>query len=511
MKQRSLLFGFSIVVACIVLSKSLAHADPLVIGSKKFTESITLGEILQLHLTSNNVPSEHKSELGGSRILWNALLSGDIDLYPEYTSTIEAELLKEKFASLHELERALNSKGLGISEPLGFNNTYAIGMLAKRATELGISKISDLREFPEIKIGWSEEFRRRSDGWIGLKKAYKLPHNFVRGLDHDIAYRALESGDIEVKDLYSTDAEIEHYKIKVLEDDLKFFPRYDAVVLFRLDAANRFPSLKSQINKLAGKIDEATMIRMNHKAKIDLVSPKRLATEFLVSHSLTTIKTNENLDEISSGAESRWKRIAKRTTEHLYLVFISLTFAILVAVPMGILAIKAPRTGTIILWITGTIQTIPSLALLVVLIKPLNLIGLKGIGETPALIALFLYSLLPILRGTHAGLQQIPKTLQETADVLAISARTKLLRIELPLALPSILSGIKTAAVINVGFATLGALIGAGGFGQPILTGIRLDDYSLILEGAVPSAILAILVQGLFDRIEKLTVSPGLK
>ncbi|MBC7742624.1 MAG: ABC transporter permease, partial [Bdellovibrionaceae bacterium] len=208
---------------------------------------------------------------------------------------------------------------------------------------------------------------------------------------------------------------------------------------------------------------------------------------------------------------SRAERIALRTQEHLKLVIVSLFFAILMGVPLGILAAKKRGAGKIILGLTGAIQTIPSLALLVVLIKPLNMLGLTGIGDTPALIALFLYSLLPIVRGAHVGFQQIPLALRETSEVIGLSRQSQLFKIDLPLALPTILSGIKTAAVINVGFATLGALVGAGGYGQSILTGIRLDDYPLILEGAIPSAVLALVVQQLFDLLETYLVSPGLR
>ena len=127
-----------------------------------------------------------------------------------------------------------------------------------------------------------------------------------------------------------------------------------------------------------------------------------------------------------------------------------------------------------------------------------------GIGAKPALVALFLYSLLPIVRNTATGLRDIPVSLRESAEALGLPARARLLRIELPMASRSILAGIKTAAVINVGTATIGALIGAGGFGQPILTGIRRDDLSMILfEGAIPAALLALAVQGAFDLAER--------
>ena len=492
----------SLFLFCILAGEGFARAEGVVIGSKKFTESVVLAEVIHLLLESKNVSGKHIAELGGTRILWNALLAGNIDIYPEYSSTIEDELLKTKFKSFAELKEKLAEQGIGITAPLGFNNTYAIGIKKARALSLGLSKISDLARYPDFKMGLSEEFLQRRDGWPALKQTYKLPQSNLRGIDHDVAYRAMQSGDIDIIDLYSTDAEIQYYDLLVLEDDLKYFPRYEAVYLYRLEAAQREPNVLLALKQLEGKISESTMIEMNRKAKIDKQASRDVAAAFL--------KEKFSV-EIKSADEGLWHRIWLHTQEHLKLVLISLFLAILVAIPLGIVAEKNNKIGQVILTLTGVIQTIPSLALLVILIKPLNLLGLTGIGDTPALVALFLYSLLPIVRGTHAGLQQIPLSLRETSEVLGISFWSRLFRIDIPLALPTILSGIKTAAVMNVGFATLGALVGAGGYGQPILTGIRLDDYSLILEGAIPSAVLALGVQLFFDGIERFFVSPGLR
>lgn len=487
----------------IIFSEAVVFAQtPVIVGSKKFTESVVLGEVARQMLIQNNVPAKHIAEFGGTSILWNALLAGNIDVYPEYTSTIEEELLKHKHKNFAELQASLAKMGIGASPKLGFNNTYALGMKKTRAAGLGISKISDLARFPDLKLGWSEEFLQRRDGWPGLKEKYGLSQPQVRGIDHDVAYRALQTEDIDLMDLYSTDAEIRYYDLLILQDDLNYFPRYEALYLYRLATAEHKPKLPEILSQFAGKIGEAAMISMNHKAKVDKVASEEVAAAFLLE--TFSVITNQK-------AVGRGERLLARTKEHLKLVLFSLFFAILIAVPLGIIAEKKQGLGRLILWVTGGIQTIPSLALLVILIKPLNVIGLTGIGDTPAFIALFLYSLLPIVRGAHIGFQQIPLALRETAEVIGLSFKARLFRIELPLALPTILSGIKTAAVMNVGFATLGALVGAGGFGQPILTGIRLDDYGLILEGALPSAILALAVQQLFDFSEKFLVSPGLR
>lgn len=475
------------------------YAQPLVVGSKKITESVVLGEILRLSLIHEGKPAEHRQEIGGTTILWNALKSGDIDIYPEYTGTIEEELLKKKTKNFDELKMLLRQHGIGLSAPIGFNNTYALGIKAKLSKEKNIKKISDLFSWPDLNLGFSSEFLERKDGWPGLKERYNFSHQNILGIDHDVAYRALIQGDIDVVDLYSTDAEIAYYDLVALEDDLNYFPSYQAVILYRLPIEDK---LKSLLSILPGKINNETMIGLNKRAKTDKVPADIVAADFLKQNLGAHVKTSQR---------SLFDRLAKTTAEHLRLVLVSMFFAILTAIPLGVIVAKKRNLGRVILILVSAIQTVPALALLVLLIKPLAYFGLSGIGDTPALMALFFYSLLPIVRNTLSGIQQIPENLRETAEVLNLSFITKLKKIELPMALPSILAGIKIALVLNVGFATLGALVGAGGYGQPILTGIRLDDYSLILEGALPATALALICQWGFDWLEKRLVSPGLK
>lgn len=474
-------------------------AETLSVGSKKFTESVILGETLRLGLRVNGHEVTHRKELGGTAFLWNALRNGDVDIYPEYSGTIEEEILKKKFISLEDMKNALAQEGIGMSAPLGFNNTYAVGILEEKARRLGIEKISDLNRYQKLIFAWANEFMSRADGWPGLRKAYRLPHKNVRGIDHDVAYRALVNGDVDVIDLYSTDAEIPYYKIRALRDDKKFFPRYEAVILYRLEKES---AVKDVLSLIEGKISEEEMSELNRRAKLEKLGATKVAADFL---------GNLVGEKIEVKKISVWDRILARSREHFRLVFVSLLLAILAGIPLGVIAAKIPTLGKGIIISVSAIQTIPALALLVLLIRPLGILGMSGIGDTPALIALFLYSLLPIVRNAHAGICHIPKGLQETALVLNLSRKLRLLKIELPLALPLILAGIKTSLVLNIGFATLGALVGAGGYGQSILTGIRLDDYGLILEGALPAAVLAIVAQGGFEILEKRIVSKGLR
>lgn len=467
------------------------------VGSKKFTESVILGEIAaQLVRHAGDSPT-HRKELGGTRVLWNALLSGEIDAYPEYTGTIAYELLAGRGLEAEDRMRAaLEGMGIRMSRSLGFNNTYAIGMKEEAAARLGIRAISDLRAHPGLRLFLTNEFMDRKDGWPSLRERYRLPHAAVRGLDHDLAYRALEAGQIEATDLYSTDAEILQHNLRVLEDDLEHFPAYRAVLLYRADLERRAPAAARALLSVEGRIATEDMIRMNALAKVDRVPEEIVASRFLAEK----LGVRSRVE-----AETAWRRFLRHTEEHLALVGLSLGAAIAAALPLGILAAKNAAAGQVILAVVGIIQTIPSLALLVFMIP------LLGIGGPPAVVALFLYSLLPIVRNTSAGLNGIPVEVRESSEALGLPPGARLRLVELPLASSAILAGIKTSAVINVGTATLGALIGAGGYGQPILTGIRLADTRLILEGAVPAALLALLVQGLFEIAERALVSPGLR
>ncbi len=467
------------------------------IGSKKFTESVVLGEIA-LHLTRNaKAGAVHLRELGGTRILWNALLKGEIDIYPEYTGTLRQEIFSGLDIETEEaLDRALADRGLRASRPLGFNNTYALGMLPALADRLGVEKISDLVRHPGLKFGFSNEFMDRGDGWPSLRQRYGLPQAEVRGLDHDLAYRGLMGGGIDVIDLYATDAEIAYYGLKVLTDDLRHFPAYDAVYLYRADLAARAPAAAAALLRLEGRIGQAAMAAMNGEVKLKGMAETKVAARFLAK--------TLGLD-VTAPVEGFFARLWRHTVEHLTLVAISLTAAIVLSIPLGVIAARRRKLGQVILGIVGIIQTIPSLALLVFMIP------LLGIGGPPAIVALFLYSLLPIVRSTYTGLHDIPLPLRTSAQALGLTPMARLRLVELPMASRAILSGVKTSAVINIGTATLGALIGAGGYGQPILTGIRLDDVNLILEGAVPAALLAIIVQGMFELAERLFVPKGLR
>jgi len=438
----------------------------------------------------------HQSGLGNTGIVFAALQGGSIDIYPEYTGTISQELLKSKTPlALPEMNARLAPLGLAAGVPLGFNDTYALAMPEARAQALGIKTLSDLARHPELKLGLSQEFLKRADGWPGVKAAYALPFASPQGLDHGLAYEAI--------DIYSTDSKIAKYKLRVLDDDKHYFPAYDAVLLFRRDLPTRLPKTWARLQTLEGKLTAPQMIALNAQVELQNRTPPAVAAAYLAGSSASS--------SAAAPRESFWSILFgpdfwPETGQHLFLVFVSLALSVLVAIPLGIWAAHSPRAAQPILSITGLIQTIPSLALLAFLIPLLH-----QIGPVPAIVALFLYSLLPIVRNTYTGLTDIAPSLRESALALGLPAGARLRLIELPLASRAIFAGIKTAAVINVGTATIAAFIGAGGYGNRISQGLENNNDLLLLSGAIPAAVLALLVQYGFDLLDRAVVPAGLK
>jgi len=471
--------ALAVAVAC-----ATAQAQTLTSGSKRFTESYILGEIL-----SQTAGATHKPGLGNTAILLEALKAGAIDLYPEYTGTIAREILKsEERLDLPEINRRLAPLGLAASIPLGFSNSYALGMRRKDAERLGIRKVSDLAKHAKLRFGLSHEFLGRRDGWPGLQSAYGLPHK-PRGLDHGIAYEALAAGEIDVMDLYTTDAKIERYAIVALADDRAFFPAYDAVLLYRADTPRRFAKQFELLKRLENRIDAQTMVRLNARAELDKVAFADVAREYL---------GKETESKTGFWAALVAPDFGRLLAEHLWLVFASLAIAVLVGVPLGLLAAKYSWLAQPVLVLTGVLQTIPSLALLAFLIPVTG-----TIGAWPALIALFLYALLPITRNTYTGIVEVPRGLVQAGTALGMISPQILMKVEIPIAMPVIMAGVKTSAVISVGTATIAAFIGAGGFGERISQGLALNDHAVLLAGALPAAVLALAVHAAFEIAER--------
>jgi osmoprotectant transport system permease protein len=492
----------TIFIGCASVATQAAVADPgtLHVGSKRFTESYILGEILR-QSAAPHVDAVHRQGLGNTAIVLAALRAGDIDIYPEYLGTIEREILKHQVpATLEQTRRELALLGLGVSVPLGFNNTYALAMLGGEDGVRSLNTLSDLAAHPELKFGLSHEFIGRADGWPGLVSLYSLPQR-PRGLDHGIAYAALVERQVDVIDIYSTDAKIGQLGLRVLQDDQAYFPRYDAMLLYRLDIAQRFPQAWRALQGLEGRISASAMIAMNGSAEIDGKSFASIAQSWLAASAPAASLASAPAAKVASPGllakifdENLWPL----TRQHVALVLFSVLFACAIGIPLGLLAAFLPRLRQAVLALVGVLQTVPSLALLAMLIP---LMG--RIGTWPALVALFVYALLPIVANTCTGMLQVPSGLRQAALALGLRRRDRLLYIDLPLALPVILAGIKTAAVMSVGTATIAAFIGAGGYGERITIGLALNDNDMLLAGAIPAAVLALLTQGLFELFER--------
>jgi osmoprotectant transport system permease protein len=469
------------------------------VGSKAFTEGVILGELSARLCASGarGAPVDHRRQLGGSVVLYRALVAGEIDAYVEYTGTLAKELVHvEDGRDLGLIRSRLAASGIATTEPLGFGNTYALAVRESLAKERGLTTTSDLARHSDLVFGLSHEIVARADGFPGLRERYGLSPREVRPMDHDVAYRAVASGGVDVTDVYTTDAEIPSLRLRVLDDDRGYFPSYRAILLYRKELEDRAPGCVAGFRRLEGRIDEDAMRAMNAAVKIHGRTENDVASSFLAS-SLGLVGSSSN-DTLTT-------RVGVRTKEHLWLTSTSLLVSLLLGLPLGVACARVRRLRVVVMGIAGVVQTIPSLALLVVMIP------LLGIGAGPAIAALVLYSLFPVIEGTVTGLLGIAPQLVESADALGLPPWRRLWDVDVPLASPSIVSGIRTAAVLGVGTATLGAMVGAGGYGQPILTGVRLDSVPLLLEGALPAAALSLIVQGVFRFVEAKVVPRGLR
>ena len=479
---RSILAVAGLCFACA------AHAQTgsIAIGSKTFTESYLLAEMMAQILEHRGYSVRRRTGLGGTLVAFQALQSGEIDAYPEYTGTLSQAVLKlQGDLDDAELNAALAPMGVSLLPWLGFNNTYALAVTRETASKFGLQRISDLISMPQLRFGFSHEFRDRADGWPGLQRAYGLTQT-TSGIEHGLAYLALLEGDVDVTDAYSTDGDLLRYDLVVLEDDLGFFPDYLAAPVVRSDLG---PDVTASLSALTGRLDDETMRKLNAEVVVQERSFAEVAQSFLVAEGLVAAGETQ--------APTLWDALARNTLTHLKLTAIAVLAACLVGIGLALSVYRSPTLSAGVLYIAGLLQTIPSIALLALMIP------IAGVGQLPAIIALFLYSLLPIARNTITALVTIDPLLRRVTRALGLSELEQLRHVYVPLALPHMLAGVRIAAVISIGTATLAAFIGAGGLGEPIVTGLALNDTGLILQGAIPAALLALCAELLFEGVER--------
>jgi osmoprotectant transport system permease protein len=492
---------------------------PVIVASKPFGESYLLCEMFAQLLESRGLSVERRPGLGATEIAFGALRSGAIDVYPEYTGTGLIAILRDSLPDsviadpgavfAHVTKRFADEYQVRWLPPLGFQNTYAIAVTRATASKYNLRTLSDLaRESPRLTAGFTADFIGRSDGLVGLARVYGLRPRAVRPLAPAVKYQALVSGAVDVIDGYSTDGLLARYDLVTLVDDRHSFPPYEAAALVTGKLETQVPGAIAVLTLLSGRLDEKTMRQLNRRVEVDgedvrVVAGDELKVLGLVGGGGAT-RTAER-QERSGFARYLWDRranLAALTLRHLLLVGLALLAAVIVAVPLGLSLERNRRLAEPTIGALGVLQTIPSIALLAFMIH------LLGVGVTPALVALWLYALYPIARGTYTGVRDADPEAVAAAEALGTTPVQRLLWVRLPLAAPVIMAGIRTAAVITVGAATLAAFIGAGGLGEPIVAGLALVDTRMILSGALPAAVLALLVDGALGIVERL-VAPA--
>ena len=492
----------------------------MVVASKPFGESYLLAEMFAQLLEGRGIPADRRLGLGATEIAFGALRRGAIDVYPEYTGTGLLVILHQRPAGdaravyarvARESEERFGVRWL---PPLGFQNTYAIAVRRETAERLGLRTLSDLaRAGSTLRAGLTPDFIGRADGLPGLRTAYGLRFREVRALLAAVKYQALAAGEVDVIDGYATDGLIARYDLTVLEDDRGFFPPYEAAALLAPGVAERRPEVVAALTELSGRLSEAGMRALNRRVEVDGEPVGRVAADALRELGLSRRPAAAIGSRPPAGRAAGssgllgylWDErgtLLRLTARHLLLVGVSLAGAIALAVPLGLTLERGRRGAEAVIRGVGVLQTIPGIALLAFMIPVL------GIGVVPALVALFLYSLYPILRNTYTGVRDAAPEAVGAARALGMTPWQVLRHVRLPLAAPLIMAGIRTAAVINVGTATLAAFIGAGGLGDPIAAGLALSDTRMILSGALPAAALALVVDGLLGAAER-GVRPG--
>ena len=505
----------AVCIALQVASLPLRGQEPapVVVASKPFGESYLLAEMFAQLLEARDMRVDRRPGFGATELAFRALRSGAIDVYPEYTGTGLLVLLGEPPRGSagevydHVAEEFPRRFGTRWLPPLGFENSYAIAVRKQTADSLHLRSLSDLANVASrLRAGLTPDFIGRADGLPGLLRAYGMSFREVRALLPAVKYKALDAGNVDVVDGYSTDGLIARYDFRVLEDDKKFFPPYEAAALIagRLAVAN--PRAVAALTELSGRIDVTRMRRLNRRVEVEGVPIPRVASEALTELGLLGGSTVARSERGRSGffdyLRASRVTLVSLTVRHLVLVSVSLAFAVLIGLPLGLLLERRGSAAESVIRGVGVIQTLPGIALLAFMIP------LFGIGVVPSLLALILYSLYPIVRNTFTGVRAADPSAVDAARALGMTDAQILRQVRLPLAAPVIMAGIRTAAVIDVGTATLAAFIGAGGLGEPIVSGLALSDTRMILSGAIPAALLALAVDTALAGVERF-VRPG--
>jgi osmoprotectant transport system permease protein len=500
---------FVMLLPLLAAPAAAQDAAPVVVASKPFGESYLLAEMFAQQLETRGIAVKRIQGLGSTEVIFSALRSGSVDVYPEYTGTgliailhdtlPDDQLADSRRVFAHVSSAFRSQYGVRWLPPLGFENTFAIAVRADTAERYHLRTLSDLaREGAHLSAGFTADFIDRPDGLAGLSRVYGLKFATVKPLLPALKYAALVNGGVDVIDAFSTDGLLERYRLVVLDDDRRFFPPYEAAAMLGSRAAAR-ADVVSALTLLSGRLGEDMMRTLNRRIEVDGEDVSAVAASALSSLSLTTMGTTTNRPVTTGFGSYIWTRratLVRLTLRHLWLVALALAAATIVAVPLGLALERTRSIAGPVLGGLGVLQTIPSIALLAFMVP------LFGVGVVPALAALWLYALFPIARGTYTGVRDADPDAVEAAEALGMTPAQRLFRVRLPLAAPVIMAGVRTSAVITVGATTLAAFIGAGGLGEPIVTGLAIADTRMVLSGSLPAALLALLVDGALAIVE---------
>jgi osmoprotectant transport system permease protein len=499
-----------LILLCMISMPAWA-SDTIVVGSKNFMESRLLAEMFaQLIEARTQLTVKRRLGLAGTQVCFEALKTGGIDLYPEYTGTGLVTLLGEppmsdRTAVLNRVRTEfLQRWNIWWLAPLGFENSYALALRRDQAQALGLQTISDLIPIGStLKAGFGYEFIERADGLPGLQQQYGFRFQHIVGMQETLKYQATANGDVDVLDVYTTDGRLSVYDFLVLEDDQHFFPPYDATALIRGDTLEQYPELASVLSLLTNALTPERMRIWNLLVQEQGQPVPQVAREMLLDlHLLLDPKPLPSSSQQRSSQSLfvyMWNMratLAVRTVEHLGLAGLGLLLGIALAIPVGLILERWRKGAETMIRIVGMSQTIPSIALLAFMIP------LFGVGTFPAIMALWIYSLFPILRNTFTGVRDAAPNVVETGRALGMTEWQILKAVRLPLAAPTIMAGIRTSAIWTLGTTTLAAFIGAGGLGVPIVAGLQLADVNVILSGALPATMLALAVDALLAWVE---------
>jgi glycine betaine/choline ABC-type transport system substrate-binding protein/ABC-type proline/glycine betaine transport system permease subunit len=539
----------------------------IVVGGKNFTEQLILSEMTSQYLSSLGYRTVLKNGLG-STLMRTAQINGELDVVWEYTGTslILYNHVTDKLdeAQTYQRVKTLDAqRGLAWLNQSDIDNTYAVAV--PRA------KLGDMRTLSDLalrirqnqadgqdkhgtgnQLAMDAEFGGRSDGLRPMLATYgiTLPRRDIKQMDPGLVYTALKNGQVSAGVVYTTDGRVAGFDLALLADDRHYFAAYRATPVVRQATLNANPALAGQLNALAAKLDTQTMTALNKRVDIDQVSIASVAHDFLVENHLVANAVNASvtlatanarnaapssgassplaaasLSTLSSNAstphkaptsgligflKSDWRNLLRLTLQHIELVALAVGAAILVGVPVGLAMSRVPWLASSMLAVGTVLLTLPSIALFGLMIPVFSRIG-QGIGTLPAVVAVFLYSLLPIMRNTYLALKHVDPGIREAGTGIGMTLGQRLRYVELPLAIPGIMSGVRMAVVMNIGVMTIAAVIGAGGLGVLILHAISQSNMSKVAVGAVLVSVLAMVMDLLLARLQRALTPKGIQ